>query len=133
LDIIFDNHGKWGLQKGVVAAQARLALGRCKVIVNTIGRRDTKHLVDLFDSLVASIYRYGLGAWGPTAGKLTVLDDLFTNFIRWLFSLPKTTCKVNLLSCFGRRCAKCDSFFSGCNPNCWELFFKEQNLEGSNG
>jgi hypothetical protein len=111
LGIIFDNRGKWGLQKGVVAARARLALGRCKVIVNTIGRRDTKHLVDLFDSLVASIYRFGLGAWGPTAGKLTVLDDLFTNFICWLFSLPKTTCKVNLLSCFGRRCAKCDSFF----------------------
>ncbi len=111
LGIVFDNHGKWALQKGIVAARARLALGRCKVIVNTIGRRDTKHLIDLFDSLVASIYRYGLGAWGPTAGKLTVLDDLFTNFVCWLFTLPKTTCKVNILSCFGRRCAMCDALF----------------------
>jgi hypothetical protein len=111
LGVVFDNHGKWALQKGIVAARARLALGRCKVIVNTIGRHDVKHLVDLFDSLVASIYRFGLGAWGPTSGKLTILDDLFTNFIRWLFSLPKSTCKVNLLSCFGRRCAKCDAFF----------------------
>jgi hypothetical protein len=111
LGIVFDSHGKWALQKGIVAAQARLALGRCKVMVNTIGRHNTKHIIDIFDSLVASIYRFGLGAWGPTAGKLTVLDDLFTNFICWLFSLPRTTCKVNLLTCFGRRCAKCDALF----------------------
>jgi hypothetical protein len=111
LGIVFDNHGKWALQKGIVAARSRLALGRCKVIVNTIGRHNTKHLIDLFDSLVSSIFRFGLGAWGPTAGKLTVLDDTFTNFICWLFSLPKTTCKVNILSCFGRRCALCDALF----------------------
>ncbi len=111
LGIIFDSHGKWALQKGIVAARARLALGRCKVIVNTIGHRDSKHLIDLFDSLVASIYRFGLGAWGPTAGKLTVLDDTFTDFIRWLFMLPKNTCKNNILSCFGRRCAMCDALF----------------------
>jgi hypothetical protein len=111
LGVVFDNRGKWALQKGIVAARARLALGRCKVIVNTIGRRDTKHLIDLFDSMVSSIYRFGLGAWGPTSGKLTILDDLFSNFNCWLFSLPKSTCKVNILSCFGRRCAVCDALF----------------------
>jgi hypothetical protein len=63
-------------------------------MVNTIGRCDVKNLIDLFNSIVSSIYRFGLGAWGPTAGKLTVLDDLFTNFIRWLFSLPKTSVKL---------------------------------------
>jgi hypothetical protein len=41
-----------------------LTLGTGQVQSNcTIGRRDTKHLIDLFDSLVASIYRFGLGAW----------------------------------------------------------------------
>ncbi len=79
--------------------------------MNTIGRHNTKHLIDLFDSLVLSIFRFGLGAWGPTAGKLTVLDDTFTNFICWLFTLPKTMCKVNILSCFGRRCTLCDALF----------------------
>ncbi len=87
------------------------ALGRCKIILSTIGKGNAKHALNLYDSLVGSIYRYGLGAWGPVAGRLCALDDLYTDFVRWLYNLPKTTSKLNLLSCFGRRCALCDALF----------------------
>ena len=70
LGIFFDARGNWKYQKSVVMARAKVLLGRCKTIVNTIGRRDTKQLINLFDSVVASVYRYGLGAWGPAAGDL---------------------------------------------------------------
>jgi hypothetical protein len=93
LGVVFDVRGSWKTQKGVAASRARAALGRCKVILNTVGRQNTKYSINLFDSVVASIYRYGLGAWGPTAGKLKVLDDIFVGFVRWLFSLPPKKCR----------------------------------------
>jgi hypothetical protein len=65
----------------------------------------------MFDVLVASIFRYGLGAWGPVGGNLSAFDELFVGFVRWLFLFPKTTSKLNILSCFGRRCAACDSLY----------------------
>jgi hypothetical protein len=65
----------------------------------------------MFDVLVASVYRYGLGAWGPVGGSLKAFDELFVGFVRWLFRFPKSTSKLNILSCFGRRCTLCDSLF----------------------
>jgi hypothetical protein len=44
-------------------------------------------------------------------GSLSVLDDLFVDFIRWLYGMPKTTSKLNILSCFRRRCALCDALY----------------------
>jgi hypothetical protein len=79
--------------------------------VNTIGRRDVKCLINLFDSIVASVYRYAFGAWGPVAGKLDSLDCLFVQFITWVFNLPRNSCKNAILACFGRRCSQCDSLF----------------------
>jgi hypothetical protein len=111
LGVFFDTHGNWKEQKQIVAARARSALGRCKTILNTIGKGNAKHALNLFDTLVGSIYRYVLGAWGPVAGSLASLDELFIDYVRWLYLLPKTTSKVNILSCFGRRCAICDALF----------------------
>jgi hypothetical protein len=111
LGIFFDSTGNWKSQKEIVGARSRSALGRCKTIVNTIGRRDVKHLINLFDSIVASVYRYAFGAWGPVAGKLDSLDGLFVQFITWVFCLPRNSCKTAILACFGRRCALCDSLF----------------------
>jgi hypothetical protein len=62
LGIIFDTHGKWLEQKKIVAARSRSALGRCKIILGTIGRGNAKNALNLFDILVGSVYRYGLGA-----------------------------------------------------------------------
>jgi hypothetical protein len=70
-----------------------------------------KHLTNLFDSIVSSVFRYAFGAWGPVAGNLGSLDSLFVDFITWLFCFPRSTCKTAILACFGRRCASCDSLF----------------------
>jgi hypothetical protein len=111
LGIFFDQKGTWKQQKDIVTARARSALGRCKTIVNTIGKHDTKHLVNLFDSIVASVYRYAFGAWGPVAGNLDKIDGLFVQYVTWLFSLPRNSCRTAILASFGRRCAHCDSLF----------------------
>ncbi len=79
--------------------------------MNTIGKLDVKHLVNLFDSIVSSVFRYGFGAWGPVAGKLEILDRLFVHYVIWLFGLPRSSCRKAILACFGRRCASCDSLF----------------------
>lgn len=111
LGIFFHSRGSWKSQKDIVTARSRSALGRCKTIVHTIGKHDTKHLVNLFDSIVSSLYRYAFGAWGPVAGKLDKLDSLFVQYVTWLFSLPRNSCRTAILACFGRRCAVCDSLF----------------------
>jgi hypothetical protein len=111
LGVFFDNKGSWKCQKTVALSRSKMALGRCKVILGTIGQENVKHSLNMFDVLVASVYRYGLGAWGPVAGQLKAFDDLFVGFVRWLFKLPKSTSKLNILSCFGRRCCLCDSLF----------------------
>ena len=115
LGIYFDARGNWKQQKNIVIARAKVSLGRCKTIVNTIGRRDTKQLITLFDSVVASVYRYGLGAWGPAAGNLKTIDSMFTDYVTWLYDFPRTTSKKGLLACFGRRCVRCDSLFLAAN------------------
>jgi hypothetical protein len=111
LGVHFDARGNWKLQKQLIVARSRAALGRCKVVVNTIGRGNVKQAINLFDTLVGSVYRFALGAWGPTAGKLCELDNLFVKFITWVYRLPTTTCKSALMACFGRRCTECDALF----------------------
>jgi hypothetical protein len=60
---------------------------------------------------VASIYRYGLGVWGVSCAQVKKLDNLFVEFIRWMYRLPTTTGKLSILANFARRCAKCDALF----------------------
>jgi hypothetical protein len=64
LGIIFTKNGKWDLQLQTSLGRARAALGRCKVMMGTIGRFNTRVGLEMFDSIVASVYRYGLGVWG---------------------------------------------------------------------
>jgi hypothetical protein len=136
LGVYFDAQGNWKCQKSVVLSRSRVALGRCKVILSTVGKGNAKHAVNMFDVLVASIYRYGFGAWGPVGGNLSAFDELFVGFIRWLFLFPKTTSKFNILSCFGRRCAACDSLYlaaiqlagsSGSRNDLWKDLVQELN------
>jgi hypothetical protein len=111
LGVFFDSRGTWKCQKSVVLSRSRVALGRCKVIVSTVGTGNAKYAVNMFDVLVSSVYRYGFGAWGPVGGNLNCFDELFVGFVRWLFRFPKSTSKSNILGCFGRRCAICDSIY----------------------
>lgn len=67
--------------------------------------------LELFDSIVALVYRFGLGVWGVSVRHVRKLDDLFADLVRWLFRFPRTTGWDVILSNFGRRCAKCDSIF----------------------
>jgi hypothetical protein len=39
------------------------------------------------------------------------LDNLFVEFVRWLFRLPAHTGRTAILSSFAKRCAKCDAIF----------------------
>ncbi len=64
LEVLFDSRGTWKNQKEGVLARSRSALGRCKTIVYTIGKHDVKHLLNHFDSIVSSVFRYAFGAWG---------------------------------------------------------------------
>ncbi len=57
------------------------------------------------------MYRFGLGVWGISVTKVGVLDDLFADYIRYIFKFPRTTGTNVILSNFARRCAKCDSLF----------------------
>ncbi len=92
-------------------SRARSALGRCKIMVRTVGRHRVKTALELFDSVVALVYRYGFGVWGVTVRHVLKLDNLFVEFIRWLFRLPVRTGRAVILSNFARRCAKCDAIF----------------------
>ncbi len=65
-----------------------MALGCCKIILGTVARENIKHSVNMFDVLVAPVYRDGFGAWGPVGGQLKAFDELFVRFICWLFRLP---------------------------------------------
>jgi hypothetical protein len=80
-------------------------------MLSTIGRSNTRVALELFDSVVASVYRYGLGVWGVTVAHIRRLDDLFADFIRWLFRFPRTTGRDVILASFARRCGKCDSLY----------------------
>ncbi len=111
LGLHFQENGKWDLQLQIVTSKARSALGRCKIIMRTVGTGNVKLALSFFESLVASVYRFGLGVWGPTVAKVSTLDKLFTDYIRWIFRFPRTTGSNTLLANFARRCSKCDSLF----------------------
>jgi hypothetical protein len=80
-------------------------------MIGTVGKAKVRVALELFESIVSSVYRFGLGVWGVLAKKITQLDDLFADLIRWLFRLPRTTGKFVILANFGRRCAKCNALF----------------------
>ncbi len=111
LGLFFQSDGKWNLQLQVAASRSRIALGRCKVIASTVGYTNLRLLVNYFDSTVASVYRFGLGVWGVSVAKISTLDQIFANYIRFIFRFPPTTGTNVILSNFSRRCAKCDSLY----------------------
>jgi hypothetical protein len=111
LGLHFQADGKWDIQLQLATSKARSALGRCKIIMKTIGTSNVRLALSFYDSIVASIYRFGLGVWGVSVAKVITLDRLFAEFICWIFRFPKTTGTNIILSNFGRRCAKCDSLF----------------------
>jgi hypothetical protein len=111
LGLHFSSNGKWDEQLKISLSRSRAALGRCKVMVSTVGRHNVRVALELFDSVVASVYRFGLGVWGVSACQVRKIDGLFAEFITWLFRFPFTTGRDAILSSFGRRCAKCDSLY----------------------
>jgi hypothetical protein len=111
LGVIFEQGSYWKLQKEAMTLRCRSALGRCKVICRSLGLSAADAMVQIFDMFASSIYRYSLGAWGPTAGDLSVLDKVFADFIRSRFRLPASTGLNSILMQFGRRCVQCDGFF----------------------
>ncbi len=111
LGLHFEADGKWNLQLRICLSRARIALGRCKIIANTIGYSSLRILINFFDSTVASVYRFGLGVWGVSVSKVGTIDDVFVDFIKYIFRFPRSTGKNVILSSFARRCAKCDSLF----------------------
>ncbi len=111
LGLHFQADGKWDIQLQLVTSKARSALGTCKIIMRTVGTGNVRLALSFFDSIVASIYRFGLGVWGISVAKVSNLDRIFAEYICWLFRLPRTTGTNVILSNFGRRCSKCDSIF----------------------
>ncbi len=111
LGLIFENTGRWDTQLSTALSRARSALDRCKIMVSTVGRHRVKVALELFDSVVASVYRYGFGVWGIAVRQVNKLDDLFVEFVPWLFRLPSRTGRNVILASFARRCAKCDALF----------------------
>jgi hypothetical protein len=111
LGLFFQSDGKWNLHLQIAVSRARIALGRCKIIASTVGYSSLGILVNYFDATVASVYRFGLGVWGISVAKVVGLDDLFADYIRYVFRFPRKTGVNVILSNFARRCAKCDSLF----------------------
>jgi hypothetical protein len=111
LGVIFQRGGQWKCQQDAMVARCRMARGRCEIICRSIGLQRVEQIVQVFDMFVSSVYRYSLGAWGPTAGDLKRIDNIFADFVRRQFKLPPRTCRRGLLMHLGRRCAACDSMF----------------------
>jgi hypothetical protein len=111
LGLHYQANGKWDIQLQLSLSKARSALGRCKIVMKTVGTGNMQLALSFFDSLVASVYRFGLGVWGVTVAKVASLDRLFAEYICWLFRFPRTTGTNVILASFARRCAKCDSLF----------------------
>jgi hypothetical protein len=80
-------------------------------MARTVGFGSFKYLINLFDAVVTSVFRFGLGVWGVVCAQVGKLDDLFVEFVRWVFRFPRTTGKNAILSNLARRCAKCDSLY----------------------
>jgi hypothetical protein len=111
LGLHYQANGKWDVQLQLAVSKARSALGRCKIIMKTTGTGNVRLGLSFFDSLVSSVYRYGLGVWGVKVARIGTLDRLFAEYICWLFRFPRTTGTNVILANFARRCAKCDSLF----------------------
>jgi hypothetical protein len=109
--ILLSLNGKWNEQQAISISRARAALGRCKTMVATTGRHNVRVALELFDSIVASVYRFGLGVWGVNVSQVRKLDDLFADFVKWRFRFPVKTGRDVILANFGRRCTKCDSLY----------------------
>jgi hypothetical protein len=62
-----------------------------------------------------SLSRQSTGTVLGLGGQSVEIWELLTSFLLALsgelFQFPKTTSKNNILSCFGRRCAVCDSLY----------------------
>ncbi len=111
LGVIFQRGGHWKCQQDSMVIRCRMARGRSEIICRSIGLQRVAQIVQIFDMFVSSVYQYSLGAWGPTAGDLMRIDDIFVDFIRRQFKLPPKTCRRGLLMHFGTRCASCDSMY----------------------
>jgi hypothetical protein len=113
LGVLFENNFSWKNQREAISLRCRVALGRCNLICSSLGITNLHTMLQIYDMFVSSIFRYSAGAWGPLAGNLDCIDDIFVQFIRKQFRLPATTSKQGVLMQFGRRCASCDSYYLG--------------------
>jgi hypothetical protein len=102
LGLHFQTNGKWDLQLQLATSKAHSALGRCKIIMATVGMGNMCLALGFFDSLVSSVYCFGLSVWGVTVAKVTTLDSIFVEYILWIFCLPPTTSANIILYCFAR-------------------------------
>ncbi len=111
LGVIFQRGGNWKCQQDATVTRCRMARGRCEIICKTLGIQKIEQIIQIYDMFVSSVYRYSIGAWGPTAGHLQRIDNIFLDFMRRQFRLPPRTSRNDLLAHFGRRCASCDAKF----------------------
>ncbi len=111
LGVIFQRGGGWKCQQESMVTRGKMARGRCEIICKTIGIKRLEQIVQIYDMFVSSVFRYSLGAWGPTAGQLRKIDDIFIDFIRRMYRLPPRTSRNDILAHFGRRCSMCDALF----------------------
>jgi hypothetical protein len=111
LGVIFQRGGNWKCQQDATVTRCRMARGRSEIICKTLGIQKVEQMVQVFDMFVSSVARYSLGAWGPTAGNLRRIDDVFVDFIKRQYHLPPRTSRSDILMNFGRRCSSCDSKF----------------------
>jgi hypothetical protein len=111
LGLVFQQAGRWNEQLSIALTRACILLGQCKIMCRTVGLHDLKYLINLFDSIVTSIFRFGLRVWGVQCAQVSKLDDLLVEFVCWVFRLPSTTGKNRILANFARRCTKCDAIF----------------------
>jgi hypothetical protein len=113
LGVIFEKNFSWKSQRDATAMRCRVALGRCNLICSSLGLTNLNTMIQIYDMFVSAIFRYSAGAWGPLAGSLECVDDIFVQFIRKQFRLLTTTSKPGILMQMGRRCASCDAFYLG--------------------
>lgn len=113
LGIHFEDTPSWMTQIDQLGPRLTLALGRCKVIVSSLGKPALKISINFFDTIVSPIFRYALGSWGPLAPQKAKLDNFYVDFIRFLLCLPRNTCKKGTFVQTGRRCIECDALYLG--------------------
>ena len=111
LGVIFDNRGSWASQKTKIDAKAKMALGRVKIMCKTVGVKKLKPIIDLFNSVVGGVIRYGLATWGVQCIGSSILNRHFCDFIKWLFRFPRGVSHEGIMASFARRCTFCDALF----------------------